>query len=287
MPSAVIVGNCQAQLLEVIMMTHTDWKITRVPPVFTLGKEDEDAIMGVMSSADIIFAQRITDDFPVEYVRSSRISSVFDNVISWPNLYFSGYFPDIEYCYIPNIGKLIGPLDDYHPNLVMNHYKTGKSVEDCVRAYQPEQFEILYPNPIERSLHELETREADTDTSISEYIRDTLGHRKMFFTVNHPINDLLFEMAERLMRAAGYNITLPRKLDYGLSRINIPIYPSVRNLHGLGNLPDSSYVGINRYNIHVQAKDAASRVYVDMLDMFEAFYRFYDSVLTKTERTPA
>lgn len=286
MPIAVIVGNCQAQLLEAIFIAHTDWTVLRIPPVFLLDSGHRDEIQSLLSKADYIFSQRVTDSYPLEFIRTNELKKHFNNTISWPNIYFSGYFPDIEYIYIDGIGKLVGPLDDYHPTLLLDLYKAGGSVTDAVRAYQGDAFDERYPDPINRTLIELESRESGLDTKISDYIRENAHRKKLFFTVNHPINDLLFEMAERLLASAGHPMKLNRHLPYSLSRINIPIYPRITAQFGIAPPPPTCFVGIDRLSIHRPTEDCASRAYLDTEDMFDAFFRFYDTVFQRPTEAP-
>lgn len=277
MPKVAIVGNCQAQALETIFMMHTDWQIIRVPPVFNLDDSRSEEVSTALADADIIFAQRIADDYAVTFLRTSSLKAEFSQVISWPNIYFSGYFPDVQYIYKPGIGKVIGPLDDYHLRMVHYFHSQRKSVEQCVALYSSTEFDQYYPEPIESSLSELTKREEGLDLTISGRVQESFAIRKLFYTVNHPSNLLLFDMADLMMRSQGQEFQRPRFHPYALSRINIPIYPRIRDRHSL-ILPEGSFVGISRHNLNVDAASASPKVYEDWHELVTAFYQFYDSM---------
>ncbi|QJU57623.1 hypothetical protein HL653_07315 [Sphingomonas sp. AP4-R1] len=277
MPVASIIGNCQAQALEAIFAIHSDWEIRRLPPVFELTDGDRAAIMDACSSSDVIFAQRIRDDYPLEFVRTGELKSAFPNVISWPNIYFSGYFPDIEYIYLDDIGKLVGPLDDYHPMMIYRSYIQGLGVEECLARYSLEHFSDAYPDPIEQSLAELRAREGDTDLKISDFIDNNLSLRKLFYTVNHPSNYLLFEMAKRMAEAMGGAMEQRSLHPYSLSRVNIPIYTSVRVGYGLGSLAEGSFVGLSRLSLQTPLNQVTTKVFEGLREVVESFYHFYSS----------
>lgn len=278
MVNVAIVGNCQAQALEAMFLMYSDWNIARIPAVHLLTKDQEEETKQKLGSVDYIFSQRVTDDYPVSYLRTNDLKKKYNNVISWPNIYFNGYFPDIEYMYRENIGKLVGPLDDYHMRLVHYFYAQGKTVEDCVYLYGSDYFESYYPHPIERSIAALKGREAGLDIQFSEYLDAIVRERKCFYTVNHPANFVLFEMARRMAAAIGHDVEFPFVHPFALARVNIPVYPAIRRKYQLQHIADESFVGIGRHSILYALPDAQAKVYNDLTELIELFYRFYDSV---------
>lgn len=278
MVDVAIVGNCQAQALEAMFMMYTDWNIVRIPAVHVLTKTDEESVIKQLSTVDVIFSQRVSDDYPISFLRTSDLKSNFPKVISWPNIYFNGYFPDIEYFYKENIGKIIGPLDDYHMRLVHYFHAQGKSVADCLYLYNEDIFSTYYPEPMEKSLEELKIREQGLDISISPYLDSNVRDRKCFYTVNHPKNFVLFEMARRMATAIDEEVKFPQVHPFALARINIPIYPHIRNSYQMHHIPAESFVGIGRHHIQIPVGQAQPKVYHNLEELIELFYRFYDSM---------
>jgi hypothetical protein len=59
--------------------------------------------------------QRVSNEFDIDWIASSRVREAFgDKVTVWPNIYFDGYFPGVQYVYLAHWGKLLSPLGEYH-----------------------------------------------------------------------------------------------------------------------------------------------------------------------------
>ncbi|MFW7266353.1 WcbI family polysaccharide biosynthesis putative acetyltransferase [Gluconacetobacter sp. Hr-1-5] len=278
MPTIAVIGNCQAQAIEAIIAMHTDCKILRLPPVFEMSDADKDRTLDVLGKVDVIFAQRVSADYNPPFLRAASLRSMFPNVLIWPNIYHAGYSPDIEYLYLGGIGKVVGPLDDYHMKTVRTAYLRGASVAECLSCYSVENFTSIFPNPIEASLAELRRREKDVDIKISDCIEEYGKGRKLFYTPNHPVNVLLFEMVRRMLYGIGLNFDNPPSHPYTLSKINVPVYSAVRRHYGLDNLAEGSFVGIDRLDYTNSSDTSSTRVYEDLEDLVNVFYRFYDTV---------
>jgi Polysaccharide biosynthesis enzyme WcbI len=279
MSKIVIIGNCQAPFLESAFMMYSNAIVSRVPPVYNLTEQDQEEIEKTLSSADVIFAQRITENYPVHWLRTNDIKSKFNNVITWPNIYFDGYFPDIQYIYKPNIGKVIGPLEDYHPMLLHNGFKAGKTVSEVAKIYTDPSFFSFYQDPISKSLDALKMRESDTDVSISDFIENNISQRKLFYTVNHPKNELLFELASRIAKTANLTFNVPRFHPWALDRINLPAYPILRNsLSDFARIPEEMFIGIGRHSILAPASTSVAKVYTNFDELVESFFIFYESL---------
>ena len=279
MPKIVIIGNCQAPFLEAAFMMYSNVVVSRVPAVFNLTAKDQDQVEETLETADVVFAQRITDNYPLHWLRTEYIKTKNKNVITWPNIYFDGYFPDIQYIYKPNIGKVIGPLEDYHPMLLHNGFKSGKTVEEVTKIYSDSSFFTIYQNPVLKSLDALKAREIDTDIRISDFIEQNLSSRKLFYTVNHPKNELMFELAGRLAKSADLTFNAPRFHPWALDRINLPVYPILRNnLSAFSKLPAEMFVGIGRHSISIPVSSVVAKTYPEFKDLVESFFLFYDTL---------
>ena len=127
--TVIVLGNCQAQMLEgIISQASHDVAVMRLPPVFELTEQDRPTIIAAFEKADYIFAQRVSEDYHLEWVRPSYLRGTFPHkTLIWPNLYFDGYFPDAQYMYRAPYGKLQGPLDDYHLRRVFEAHKAGRT----------------------------------------------------------------------------------------------------------------------------------------------------------------
>jgi hypothetical protein len=166
----------------------------------------------------------------VEYARSSFLKSKFANVVTWPNIYFDGYFPGITYLYRGDGSRILGPLDEYHFSFMVRDFMLKKPPEEMARWLREDLIFDLFPKPMHDSLRNLTQRERELDISISDYVARRIGARRMFFAMNHPTNEVLFEMLRRLLAAAGQDVpsTDVSAYPYTLDKIILPIFPAIR-----------------------------------------------------------
>jgi hypothetical protein len=112
------------------MSLFADVETPPTPLNYAVTPEDWESVFADFSKSDYIFTQRVSDDFGVEWARSSFLRRAFPGkVIVWPNIYFDGYYPDIKYLYHGSVGKVVGPLTDYHFETFIKAYHQGMSVK--------------------------------------------------------------------------------------------------------------------------------------------------------------
>src|ERR1700755_1846418 len=135
-----IFGNCQAQHLEMMLgIAGENVELIRLKPVFEMQHADKEYVYAQFASADVIFSQRITDEYNIEWSASTAIRKAFgQKVVVWPNIYFDGYFPGVQYVYLDKWGKLLSPLGDYHFSQIRTAYAAGKTVSDALEDYSGE-----------------------------------------------------------------------------------------------------------------------------------------------------
>jgi hypothetical protein len=84
----------------------------------------------------------------------------------------------------------------------------------------------------EESLNELEKRESECDITISDFIKSNWIDQKLFHTINHPSNNLLIEMANRILKIIGIPKLDKTELDIKKELIGgtvLPIYKSIKD----------------------------------------------------------
>jgi Polysaccharide biosynthesis enzyme WcbI len=277
----VVLGNCQAQMLEG-MLGHAGQNVTvkRLPPVFELTEQDRPTVVAAFEKADHIFAQRVSDDYHLEWARPSHLRENFPHkALIWPNLYFDGYFPDAQYMYRAPYGKVQGPLDDYHLRRVFEAHKAGRTatsaVESIVRG-DPK----LDTNAFEKSFDQLTLREKDVDVIISDFVRSEVGRRRSFYTPNHPFNTLLVEMARRLADRVDLLFSMERAeaFPYSLDRIYIRTHPSIRASYSLPFSEPETYLGRKVETITPDTIQLGAEQHYTPAELVDEFYRLYDNV---------
>ena len=279
--TVVVLGNCQAQMLEGIMAQAVhDIAVKRLPPVFELTEQDRPAIVAAFDKADHIFAQRVSEDYHLEWVRPSQLRERYPHkTLVWPNLYFDGYFPDAQYMYRAPYGKIQGPLDDYHLRRVFEAHKAGRTLASAIDSIVRGDAR-LDANAFEKSFDQLILRERDVDVPISDFIRSEVARRRSFYTPNHPSNVLLMEMARRLADRVDLLFSMERAgaFAYSLDQIYIPSYPSIRTLNSITFDEQDAYLGRTVEAITPDAIRLGAKRHYTPAELVEAFYRLYDVV---------
>jgi hypothetical protein len=229
----LILGNCQAQLLEAMFLHAAPGvALQRFPPVFEMTSLDEGPVARAMAAADVVFAQRTAADFPLRWLTPAALRAALGaRAVIWPNVYFDGYFPGTQYIYRAGGEKLQSPLEDYHLAPFVAAFRRGEGPEAAARAL----FEPPGDDPLDVSLAELERREAECDLRIGDVLRDTAARRRPCYTPNHPTNEVLSALGARMAAHAGVAFDRAAAAAFGpkLNRIYIPAFPGIVRRLGL------------------------------------------------------
>ncbi|WP_342362797.1 WcbI family polysaccharide biosynthesis putative acetyltransferase [Terrarubrum flagellatum] len=279
-----ILGNCQAQHLEMMLgVANQDVQIDRLPPVFMMQDSDKDGVYEKLNGADAIFAQRISREYNLDWVSSAEVRREFgDKVTVWPNIYFDGYFPGVQYVYLAKWGKLLSPLGEYHFEQVRSAHAAGKSVEEAIDAFAGDGLFETSPDPFGGSLDQLRARESDVDAPISDAIAESLAESRQFYTPNHPVNGLLTVMLERLATKADIRIDSQRAAaaPYRLDECYIATSPAIVSRFELPFDHTTIYRGRDIVSVEPHAVTLGGARDYDSKSLVEAFYRLYDAVRT-------
>jgi hypothetical protein len=277
-----IPGNCQAQHMEMMLhIANPDLEIARLAPVFQMQKSDKDVVYSKFQEADFILTQRISGEYNIDWIASNELRREFgDKVAVWPNIYFDGYFPGVQYIYLANWGKLPSPLGEYHFEQIHAAHAAGKTVEQAVDSFAGEGLFETSPDPINGSLGQLRAREADVDVPISDAIADGLAESRQFYTPNHPVNGLLGVMLQRLAARAGIKFDCKKAVaaPYRLDDLYIAASPAVVSRFRLPFDHQAVYRGREVVAIEPYAVMLGDAREYDSHSLVEAFYRLYDAV---------
>jgi hypothetical protein len=282
------VGNCQAQTLESLSgHLGLNIQVQSLPPVFELERFGRPETLELLRSCDFVFHQRVADDYPVPFARPSVLTrELGERAISWPNVYFDGYFPGIHYVYVPG-GKVVGPLSDYHFDFVRSAWAWGRSVETLSAAFEDGRALLAHAGAVERSLSQLRERERGLSVTISDVIGARWRFRRMMYTMNHPVDELLVVLLGRLMRRAGLPMDLPPGaadgFAYTLDQVCIPPFPWIRGRYLVGFGHEQALKG-RAMNDTASGPVMTEEVclYPRWHDLFRAYYRTYDAESTRS-----
>lgn len=256
-------------------------QINRLPPVFMMQDADKDAVYSHLRSADAIFAQRISREYGIDWVASDEVRREFgDKVTVWPNIYFDGYFPGVQYVYLSKWGKLLSPLGEYHFEQVRAAHAAGKTVDEAVEAFAGEALFGASPDPFGGSLDQLRAREVDVDAPISDAIEESVAESRQFYTPNHPVNGLLAKMLERLAARAGVPLDSAKAAGapYRLDECYIATSPAIVSRFGLPFDQTTVYRGREVISVEPHTVTLGGPRDYDSGSLVEAFYKLYDAV---------
>lgn len=284
-PRVAFIGNCQAQALA-SMAGHLGLPLEVVPTPanFDLPAFGTPEIWRDIKSCDFVFNQRVASDYPVEFARPDFLKNTFgDRSISWPNVYFDGYFPGIQYLYLQS-GKVVGPLADYHFDFVRSAWAHGVEVNELCRSFRSGPLATSFVAQADRSLNELRRREDGLTVRMSDWIVARWRYEKLLFVMNHPGNPTLLELMRRLLRAAGIDAALnPAGLahyPYTLDQIRLPPFPAIHQQMHLRFAADQSIVGTRVEVRGVQAELVPGTETYSWEQLFEAYFRLYNKLQT-------
>lgn len=277
-----IPGNCQAQHMEMMLgIAQPGIEVIRLDPVFVMSEADKDAVYAKLTAADVILTQRISDEYNLRWIASAEVKRAFgDKVAVWPNLYFDGYFPGVQYIYLDKWGKLLSPLGEYHFAQIHAAHAAGKGVDEALEAFAGERLFETAPDPINGSLGQLRARETDVDVPISDAIAEQLSETRQFYTPNHPVNALLATMLARLAKHAGIEMDADKAAaaPYRLDECYIAASPAIVNRFSLPFDHETVYRGREVTAVEPHTVTLGEVRNYDSRGLVEAFFRLYDGV---------
>ncbi|MDJ0590674.1 MAG: WcbI family polysaccharide biosynthesis putative acetyltransferase [Pleurocapsa sp. MO_226.B13] len=236
----IIYANCQNKLIAEYLNRSShfnrEYLIHRFP-VHRLIEQKSTIPEELLKQADLFIYQPVKD---IHGDRSSQsiLSKLSPDCqkISFPSLYFKGYFP--QYCKNP-ANQIIKPNYPYgiippgDTNIIALLAK-GKSVAQITEILSDPNFysqEFLLNN-LDGTLQELARRESQLSIKVSSFIKENYQNYYLFHTQNHPTDIFGIYVVNQILKL----LDLPRLTDNlfinnptrgVLDSFQIPIYPSV------------------------------------------------------------
>lgn len=286
MVSVVVVGNCQARpVADMLKRAMPDIDIAGIGIVHLLKNDEAETYERLFTAADLIFAQRVTDNYPVTFVRTGELKARYsEKVVSWPNLFFEGCNPELFYLRDAKKTMLGGPLRDYHNKTFFDAWRKGLGVEEAIRLNHDADYnQSQYAGVVEKSLNELRNRESDCDVKMADWVADNFVGRRLFFTFNHPTAVALQELGNRLLKArgvlAGEPIAAVSPAGEPLGQMQSPVNEWIRKTYGLRFDCDAAYHG---YDFSLEAGKVVykTRKTFSEDEVVHQYYTIYDTLLT-------
>jgi hypothetical protein len=230
-PLLLVWGNCQAESIRVLLggSSTLQAETVRIPPVFELTPSDIEPLRRLASSASILVSQPVKDNYHNLPLGTREVAAMMRpgaTVIRWPVVRWAGLHPFQAIVRDPRDPSMDPPLVPYHDLRTLasargdrDFFDLEATVESC-RAVA------------DASTAELRRREVrDCDVGIA----DVFDHPESgdMFTVNHPGNRVLVELARRIQHALGRPGDAADPARYLLGEVSAPVDDRAAELFGL------------------------------------------------------
>lgn len=185
--------------------------------------------------------------------------------------------------------KVTGPLSDYHFDQIEKSWRSGATIDQAWQTFMEDEFHPeTDSSPAESSIAMLREREAACDVTISDFIEEKFAAEKLFYSMNHPSNHLLFEALSRMLRCSKTGLSLEglsvKNLEgfpYTLDEIDLPILPAAAKKYKIDSLDFSRIRGRNLVFSEGCWKADNQETEYSGPELIEAFYKVYDTLAGK------
>jgi hypothetical protein len=207
-PLWLVWGNCQAEALRQVLdaVPGRPYRTARIPPVHELQRCDLPYLEELLAHTAVLLTQPVRTgyrDLPIGVADLLERIPRRAAVLRWPVIRYAGLFPFQAIARHPADRSITPPGVPYHDLRTVAAARAGfGATEPWDADVTAEQIRAVAA----ASRHELEARERrDTDVGIS----DVLAHHgaEAAYTINHPGNPVLHDLACRLLAAGDVPAT--------------------------------------------------------------------------------
>lgn len=230
-----VFANCQGLALATVLMSNRYfaklYTFTRLPAVQTLTEADVPKVENLFAQCDLVIFQNVRENYKIPELSTARLLQKIRPdalAISFPSLYFNGYFPHIDN--MQGVKSILNLVHDYFIVFAFLQGMTISQAQEFINQddlYSPQLSTSLF----RESLTALQERENSlhTDCVITSYLEKEYSSVKLFNQFNHPSIEVFLHLAQQI--CDKLQIETEFDLDaimetYKLDRISTPIYPS-------------------------------------------------------------
>lgn len=220
-PPVVVWGNCQAApiaaLLTEPLQAH-GWGVRPIAPVFEIDATGLADVHELMARAAVLVTQPVRDEYSIPGCGSAQLSALMTaadaRVVTIPVTYDSSAFPYEVNAHRGDGARIDAPLTDYHDLRTIVAAERGLDV-DAALEWWPAPTHAMVRTNAEASQAELRRRETELDVKASDLL-----NRPAMFTLSHPNNAVLAEIARRVLLALGIDgdVEVPEREFLGARR---------------------------------------------------------------------
>ncbi|CAL4860968.1 WcbI family polysaccharide biosynthesis putative acetyltransferase [Microbacterium sp. MM2322] len=190
----VVVGNCQAESVRLVLDSG-EMPLLRMPPVHELDAADTARLHEVLAGASALVAQPVKDDYHGLPLGTRQLAASLPpsgRAVTFPVVRFTGLYPFQAALHVPGTEE-VPPIVAYHDVRTLAE-AAGIPVRSELSA------EAVRAEAAD-SLAELGRREESLDVAISDLFAEP--RFELVRTVNHPGNEVILEIGDRVLRALG------------------------------------------------------------------------------------
>lgn len=277
MDQVVVVGNCQAGALEMMLSINEEFtkrfEFVSFPPVHEIPDAMVPQLHRAVADAAVVIPQRVQEDYRDGIgLGTETLASIAGSatVVRWPSVYWAGYFPDLFYLRDAEGQPVVDGPFDYHDRTILEAYDSGIDVADVCRLLEDPERPSDAQAWAANATAELDIRSQDCEVKVASFISSRFRNELLFFTMNHPSNHLIGFMAQQITDL----IRLPGSIDYGRIPDEIlgpTFYPLHANhVRSLGlEFGSGSIVGSAQFKIRGVVYEPAEAV--------QAFFDYYQA----------
>lgn len=227
-PPLVVVGNCQAEALRILLSADdAPYRGVRIPPVHELEADDLPYLRDLLGRSGYAIMQPVADDYRGLPLGTDQLRTLLPEhaqVVRVPVLFYSGTLPWQALVRDPRDGAHDPPVVPYHDLRTLAQAATG----------QPRRQVDGIVEHAAASVADLRRREEAYDAvAVSDLLEPP--YAGIFHTINHPGNEMLTELANRVRAELGLAGDIPEPDDVLLSSIISPVEPEVAQALGIGS----------------------------------------------------
>lgn len=267
-PVALLVGNCQAESLRV-MLDGGGLATVRLPPVHELDAGDLPHLARWLARADVLISQPVRDGYRGLPLGTAELAAQLDphaRVVRVPVIRFAGLYPAHAIVRPPSDPSLVPPVVEYHDLRVLAEAAARRAhAAPPAAALTPDRVRAI----AEHSLGHLRLREAAHATVVVSdlFARPSFAQMR---TLNHPGNSVWARLAERVRDRLGLP---PHAVDPGrelLDAVHAPREPAVIDAFGLDDEPRADWLVGGERVLAAAVREAHLRFYAEHPDAVAA-----------------
>lgn len=234
LPLWLVVGNCQAEALRLVLQATVDrpFRTVRMPPVHELTAQDLPRLDTLLRRADVLLCQPIRDDYrelPLGTAQLTERLQKSARLLRWPVIRYCGLYPFQAIVRRPSDRSVTPPVVPYHDLRTVAAARAGRTPTD---PWDVEVTATQIRAAGEASRAALAHREARaTDVAVSDTF--LAAGSDACHTINHPGNPVLHGLGSRILDALGVASPIGRLTTTLLGSIYAPLERRVLDAYGL------------------------------------------------------